>query len=109
MALFSIRKIGNRYYFRLIISLKSCHKKCWLRPGKLFLLVVLTLGSMLPRTSHLKLADPLFVFAMQKISYSSALGPDGVPAYIRTAFAEELAVPVNSIWRSSLDAAASDA
>ena len=58
------------------------------------------------KTSHnsdLKLTNPMFISAMQEIQYSSAPGPDGVPAYLYIAFAEELASPVRLIWSNSLN------
>ena len=34
---------------------------------------------------------------------SSAAGPDGMPAYLFSTFAEELAYPIFKIWRRCLD------
>ena len=44
-----------------------------------------------------------FVTAMKEIKPDSSPGPDDIPAYIYRNFAEQLAQPIMSIWRLSLD------
>ena len=45
----------------------------------------------------------MFVIAMQSIKYSSAPGPDGVPAFLYRKYAEELATPLKLLWQMSFD------
>ena len=49
------------------------------------------------------LTEKQFEDAMRAMKSSSAAGPDGMPAYLFSTFAEELAYPIFQIWRRCLD------